>query len=149
MIFVLFALMLQLRRRRDIADRSLGDFQIKVAFLSKCDVAATSQLGHMASFMKNVTCHMAISLRLLCDVAMGSQIGSLATFISKSHSYANAMSLRHRNGVAWRLYTKCHIFTSRPSCDPFAMSQLGRLAIFIFAMSLRLSFLTGKVYMFV
>ena len=35
MIFVLFALMLQLRRRRDIADRSLGDFQIKVAFLSK------------------------------------------------------------------------------------------------------------------
>ena len=39
MIFVLFALMLQLRDRRDIADRSLGDFQIKVAFLSKCDVA--------------------------------------------------------------------------------------------------------------
>ena len=37
--------MLQWRRHRDIEDRSLGDFHIKVAFLSECDVAATTNVG--------------------------------------------------------------------------------------------------------
>ena len=76
---------------------------IGITFLSKCDVAATSQWSHLATFIQKITLYMATSLRLLCDVAIGSQTIHLATFVYKSHFCSNAMSQRHRSQVTWRL----------------------------------------------
>ena len=100
---------------------------IGITFLSKYDVAATSQWSHLATFIQKITLYMATSLRLLCDVAIGSQTIHLAIFVYISRIFDQ---MRRRSDIAVRSLGDFHkkkLYSIwRHPCDFSVMSHLGR-----------------------
>ena len=99
---------------------------IGITFLSKCDVAATSQWSHLATFIQKLQC----TWRHPCDFSAMSQLGRRQFTWRLLYTSRIFVQMRCRSDIAVRSLGDFHkkkLYSIwRHPCDFSAMSHLGR-----------------------